>query len=139
MKKIPQFPIMKISIRIAVIVTILLALIIAMGVAQVGQIIQSNSDIRSYELNAWAYGDKQRQQQVASFTELCLKAGFTDEKEKDFVKRMEQESADDDEYFAIKECAKNHNYGDLYVVIKNADLVLKNTAWPLSLVVPTIK
>lgn len=139
MKKIPQFPIMKISILITVIVTALLVLVVAMGLAQFVQIIQSNSDIRSYELNTWAYGDKQRQQQVASFTELCLKADFTDEKEKDFVKRMEQELADDDKYFAIKECAKNHNYGDLYVVIKNADLILKNTAWPLSLVVPTIK
>ena len=135
---------MKISIRIAAIRIAAIGMILFVGVAvigaaQFGQLIQSNSDIRGYALNSWADGDELRQQQIVSFTELCLAGGMTDSKDrKDFVKAIELESAGDGEPFGIKACAINNNYSELYAVIENADRVLKNTAWPLSLAIPEI-
>lgn len=116
-------------IKVGFIIMIALGFFTLSALAQFGQFMKSNNDLRNYALNNWASGDEQREQQVASFVQLCLVGGPVSNE--DVIKEIERGPQSN----AIESCAKENNYTDIYDVVRKSDKILTSTAWPLSILV----
>lgn len=113
----------------------IILLLLFMAAGQFGQLMRSNDDVRNHVLESWAGSDKDRQDQVAGFIQTCLKNG-TKAKEATFKETVEMEQKVSVREVSLKTCADEHGYSELYfVVYKEADSILQNASWPLSLII----
>lgn len=113
-------------------ISILLLIVLFVGVGQLGQVFNSNYDVRKYALESWAGEDKERQDQVSVFIQACL-IGQKVNKES-FKKEMELKQEGILNELSIEICAKKYGYTELYEVVNKADAVLQSAAWPLSMI-----